>query len=221
MAVDGRLERAKSRYERSVFSGEHSGLDQADRELDALEADLAMSRGRIRHARFLAERDADPVEDPAELPELERALALYRALGQTRGEADALLWIGLVHQVIRRDDATAVPYLEQSRDLAEQADEVETLAEALRHLGIAHHFAGRLQQARDDLTRSSELRRKAGRPAGVASNMIGLGYIAAAEGRRDDALQILAEADALARAADAHAIAARIEEARAHIRQAD
>ncbi|WP_331772467.1 tetratricopeptide repeat protein (plasmid) [Embleya sp. NBC_00888] len=219
MVTDGRIERAKACYERSVFAGDHAGLDTADRELDAVEAELALSRGRVRHARFLARRDLDATEDPAELPAFERALALFRALGQVRGEGESLFWIGVVHQVVRRDHATAVPLLERARDLAIQVEDRETLAEALRHLGIADHAAGRLEAAREHLTRSSELRRAAGQPAGVAANMVGLGYIAAADGRRDHALQILAEADALARAHGAHAIVLQVEEARARLGQ--
>jgi hypothetical protein len=38
-----------------------------------------------------------PAEDPAELPLFERALELYRALGDTRGGAEALFWIGCLH----------------------------------------------------------------------------------------------------------------------------
>ncbi|MFE3200206.1 tetratricopeptide repeat protein [Embleya sp. NPDC059237] len=127
--------------------------------------------------------------------------------------------MGAVHQVVRRDNATAVPFLERSRDLAAQVDDRETLAEALRHLGVADHAAGRLEAAREHLTRSSEIRRTAGHQAAVAANMVGLGYIAAAAGRRDDALRILTEADALARTHEAHAIVRQVAQARAHLGQ--
>ncbi|MYS85329.1 tetratricopeptide repeat protein [Embleya scabrispora] len=219
MVADARIERAKVFYQRSVIAGENDGLTTADRELDALEAELALARGRIRHGRFLARRAEDETEEPGELAAFERALELFRALGDIRGEGESLFWIGAVHQVVRRDHATAVPILERSRDLATKVGDREIAAEALRHLGIAEHAAGRLGAAREHLTRSSEIRREAGLPAGVAANMVGLGYITAAEGRHDDALSILDEAHALALAHGAHNILLQIEEAQAHVRQ--
>src|SRR5690242_15865000 len=86
--TDDRLERARTLYEQAVFGGDAGALDEADRDLDAVEADTAMARGRILHGRFLNEREnagSSPVEDPAELPLFERAAELYRALGDTRG----------------------------------------------------------------------------------------------------------------------------------------
>jgi hypothetical protein len=47
--------------------------------------------------------------------------------------------------------------------------------------------------------------------------MVGLIYIAAAEGRRDDALALAAEAAEIAEASDAGAIALQVEEARAQL----
>jgi len=55
---DESIDQARLGYERSVFGGDHSLLDAADRALDAAEADLALARGRILHARFLAARRA-------------------------------------------------------------------------------------------------------------------------------------------------------------------
>jgi tetratricopeptide (TPR) repeat protein len=217
--TDARLGRAREVYERAVYGGDLSGLTDAERDLTAVEAEVALARGRILHARYQAPAagSGEPTEDPAELPLFERALELYRALGDPRGEAEALFWIGCLHQFIRRDDETAVPYLEQSERLAAQAGDQPTRAEALRHLGIAAHAAGRLDEARDRLEESSRLRRAAGALPGVASNMIGLAYIAAAQDRRTDARTILDEAETIARAHDAHAILRHIEQARARI----
>ena len=50
-----------------------------------------------------------PPEDPRELALFERAAQLYRVLGDLGGEAGSLFWIGCFHQVVRRDDGTAVP----------------------------------------------------------------------------------------------------------------
>jgi tetratricopeptide (TPR) repeat protein len=147
----------------------------------------------------------------------ERAIELYRALGDARGEAEALFWIGCLHQVIRRDNETAVPELEQSCQLAARVGDKSTQSEALRHLGIAAHTAGRLDEARERLEESSRLRREIGALPGVAANMVGLAYIAAAQDRRADALATLDEAHAIAQAHGAHAIVRQIEQARTDI----
>ena len=220
MGTDDRIERARASYGRAVFAGDTSGLIEAEQGLDAVEADAALARGLILHARFQsasADAGSSPAEDPAELPLFERALELYRALGDPRGEGEALFWIGCLYQFIRRDNETAVPYLERSCQLAAQTGDKPTWSEALRHLGIAAHAAGRLDEARERLAESSRLRREIGALPGVASNMIGLAYIAAAQDRRADALAILDEAEAIAHAHGAHAIARHIEQARTQI----
>src|SRR4051794_8025829 len=216
MRTDDRIERAREIYERAVYGGDGSALTEAERGLDAVEADVALARGRILHARFQSAPEP-AVEDPAELPLFERALTLSRAVGDMRGEAEALFWIGCVHQFIRRDDETAVPYLERSERLAAEVGDQRTRSEALRHLGISAHAAGRLDEARERLEESSRLRREAGALPGVASNMIGLAYIAAAQDRRADALATLDEAQAIAQAHGAHPILRHIEQARAQI----
>jgi tetratricopeptide (TPR) repeat protein len=218
--VDERIERARQLYERAVFNGDTGALAEADRELDAAEADLAVARGRIMHTRFLHQRDADPArtsEDPRELKLFDHATQLYRSVGDVRGEAEALFWVGCFHQVVRRDNDAAVPALERSFELASQAGAKLTMSEALRHLGIEAHAAGRLDAARQRLEDSTQLRRELGLLPGVAANLVGLAYVASAQGRRDDALALLAEAGAIAEASDAHRIGRWVAEARAHI----
>ena len=212
--MDERIERARLSYEQAIFTGDSSGLAAADRDLDEVQADLALARGRALHGRFLT----DHITDDAELSHFERALHLYKTLGDARGEAAALFWIGCYHQVVQRDDEAAVPLLEASRDCALRAGDRVTLAEALRHLGIADHRAGRLPEARAALEESTRIRRELGLTRGIAANLIGLAYIAAGEDRRDDGLAILAEAATLAEANDAPQILRDVEEARAALR---
>ncbi|GAA2639815.1 tetratricopeptide repeat protein [Paractinoplanes durhamensis] len=203
--------RSKDRIEWAVFSGDTSGLAEVERELDVAEADTALARGRLLHVRYQNDRAGG--EDPAELPLFERALELYRALGDTRGEADALFWIGCLHQYIRRDDKTAVPFLAQ----AARSDDRSIRSHALRHLGIAAHTAGRLDEAREHLEESSRLRREDGELPGVAANMVGLAYIAAAQDRRADALAILGSAHGIAESEGAAVIVRQLAEARSTI----
>jgi hypothetical protein len=218
--ADERVERSRLLYERAILAGEAGGLDEADQDLDAAEADLALARGRILHGRFLTQRAADPggaAADQRELDLFERAAGLYRALGDERGEAAALFWIGCFHQVAGRDNATAVPALSRSLDLAGRAGDPETAAEALRHLGIADHAAGRLDAARHHLEEATRLRRAAGHQAGVAANLIRLAYVAIGQGRPGDAEALLAEAGALAEADGARVLLDQIAEARTRL----
>lgn len=177
-----------------------------------------MARGRILHTRFLLRRDADPAAagaDPGELALFERAAQLYRELGDARGESEALFWVGCFHQVARRDNATALPALERSLELASQAGDKAVMAEVLRHLGIEAHAAGRLDAARQRLEESTRLRRETGQLPGVAANLVGLVYIAAAQERYEDALALLGEAIAIAEASNAPRILEQLTEARA------
>jgi tetratricopeptide (TPR) repeat protein len=218
MTADDRIELARQLYERAVFTGDPAALATAEQELDHVEADLALARGRIIHTRFLQvrdERSARLAEDPRELTLFERALALYRQLGDVRGEAEALFWIGCFHQIVRQDPAVAIPLLQRSHELAARSGDQATMSEALRHLGIADQFAGRLDSARERLEESTRLRREAGQVPGVAANLVGLAYNAAADGRRADAVAFLDEAAALARSTGARRIAAQVDEARA------
>ena len=206
--MDDRLTEAQERYEAAVFAGAHEGLAAADRALDAVEADAALARGRIRHARLLAA--GMPGEDPEEIALFDRALALYRSLGDTRGEAESLFWVGCYHQVVRHDMDASEPMFARAAELGDDL----TRSYALRHLAFAAHHAGRLDDAHAALTESTALRRALGFDAGVAANLIAAADFAA-EGGPGDAEALLDEAATLAAAAEAHAVASWVDEARA------
>jgi len=86
---------------------------------------------------------------------------------------------------------------------------------ALRHLGIAEHTAGRLEATRGLLEESVRLRREVGFLPGVAANLVGLTYIAAAQSRREEALAT--EAAEAAQASGARGLLSQVEEARTRI----
>jgi len=89
------------------------------------------------------------------------------------------------------------------------------MSEALRHLGIAAHARGDLETARQRLEESTRLRRELGLLPAVAANLVGLAYIAAAQGRAGDALALIAEGSQIAQAARADRILQQLDEARA------
>ncbi len=144
-------------------------------------------------------------------------LSCTAARDDVRGEGEALFWVGCCHQVVRRDNEAAVPVLWRSLELATEADDPVTMAEALRHLGIAEHAAGRLDAARLHLEESTRLRREIGVWPGVASNMVGLIYIAAGQDRREDGLALAEEARAIAEANGAPGLLRQIDEACAQL----
>jgi tetratricopeptide (TPR) repeat protein len=218
--MDERIERSRLLYEQALFEGDGGALATAELELDGVEADLALARGRVIHGWFLQQRAQDPEqarEDPRELALFEQAAELYRTRGDVRGEGEALFWVGCCHQVVRRDNQAAVPALWRSLELATEADDPVVMSEALRHLGIAEHAAGRLDAARLHLEESTRLRREMGAGRSVASNLVGLTYIAAGQDRRDDALKLIEEARTLAEASGAQGLLRQIEEARAAV----
>ncbi|MEH0933835.1 tetratricopeptide repeat protein [Micromonospora psammae] len=208
---DVRVVLAGEAYERAVFGGDPGGLAEAERDLDAVEADLVLARGRLLHARYLDDR----VEDPRELPLFERAVALYRELGDERGEAEALFWVGCVHQVVRQDEAAAAPAYARARELAGRAGDRLTLSYVLRHLAFAEQAAGRSDAARERMAESTRLRRDIGFRPGVAANLVALAFFALGDGRRDEAAALVDEAATTARAAGADGILRWVDQARA------
>lgn len=217
MADDRRLEQASAAYERAVFVGDPVGLDAAERGLDAVEADLALARGRLLHARFLDDR----AEDPRELDLFEHARELYVRLGDERGEAEALLWIGIVGQVVRDDWASALPPLERSYELAGRTGDALTASYAARHVGFAAARAGEIERGRALLEESVALRRELGFEAGVAAGLVALAELARRTGRGEDARALLEEADAVAVACGADGVRRWIDEGRRQLADPD
>jgi tetratricopeptide (TPR) repeat protein len=193
--TDPRLAEAVRAYDRVVFAGDASDVPGAERALDAVEADIALARGRLLHARYLEQREQ---EDPQELSLFERAAQLYAELGDARGEGEAVFWVGIVHQVIRGDHDTALPLFERSLALATAADDKLTQTYALRHLGFVAAESGDTAGAREHLLESTRLRRDLDFGPGVAANLIALAHVAAADEKGDEVRDFLDEADQLA-----------------------
>jgi tetratricopeptide (TPR) repeat protein len=210
---EGPIEQARLRYERAVFFGEVDGLAVGERELDAVEADLSLARGRILHARYLDTRQ----EDPRERPLFERAVELYRALGDVRGEAEALFWLACFDQVVRGEHDSVVSVLERSYELATAAGDKLTMSYAVRHLGFAEMAAGRLDEARDRLECSVQLRRDIGFQPGVAAGLVALAELVAQAGQHDEARRLVEEAAAVAEESGARGVLRWVDQARAEL----
>ena len=219
MSTDERLERARRRYEAATFGGDSSGLAAAEADLDGVEAELALTRGKIIHSRFLEQRGSGgaAAEDPREVELFTRASVLFRAAGDVRGEAESLFWIGCFLQVVRGDEAIAIPYLERSRELAAQAGDKLTISYALRHLGFTEYSAGRFDEARQMFEESTRLRREVGFLPGVAANLIALGEVVGEQDGQAAGLALITEAEAIARECGARGVLGWAAEARAEL----
>ena len=209
--MDERIERAKELYERAVFGGDREAVAAAEVELDAVEADLALTRARVLHARFLEERQ----EDPLELELFERAALLYERLGDVRGQAQAWFGIGLVHQVVRGDSEASLPSFERAHELARQAGDKLTISYVVRHLGFVDMAADRFDVAREHFDESVRLRREVGFLPGVAAGLLSLAELADEVGQKDEARALLDDAAEVAEASGARGILRWIEKARA------
>lgn len=204
---------AQERYERAVFGGDAEALTQADGDLDRVEAALSLARGRVAHARYLADRR----EQPDELRLFERAAELFARSGDVAGEAESAFWVGCWHQVIKGDHEAAVPALRRAVELASTAGDSLTLSYALRHLAFAANANGEAKQAWQLMQQSTDLRRQLGFRPGVAANLVALAYLSAESDRRADAGALLDEAEALATASGAAGVQTWVEQARHHV----
>ena len=204
------LARADLLNEQALFTGSAAARARAVAELDSAEALLALGRGRVLHARFLAERGA---EDPEELASFERALAIAELLGDRALEAQACFWVGLVHQVVRGEHEPALPFFARSYEVARDVGDAVTMSYAVRHLAFADDDAGRHAQAWARFEESVELRRVEGFLPGVAAGLLTLGEVAAEQGRPEEARRLLEEARGLAERVGAAPFLARIEAA--------
>jgi ketosteroid isomerase-like protein len=204
------LDRAQRHDEDAFFNDDTGTLDTAERELGAVEAGLALARGRIMHARFLT--GGEPSE--ATLRQFEQAAARYADLGDTRGEAEALFWVATFHQAVHGDHQTARPLLERAEKLAAAAGDDLTLSYVARHIGFAEEDAGHLDLAWQRYTESLRLRRELGFERGVAAALLALAEFASRHDSPAEALELLAEAGTIAEASDAAGITRRIQQAR-------
>lgn len=213
MSDQGWTGRARELYDRATFGGDAGALAAAERELDEVEANLAVARARLLHVRFLGGEEPDP----RELELVQRAAELYARLDQPAGQAEALFWAGTYHQVVRQDHETARPLLERSYELAEQAGDKLTLSYAARHLGFAEMAAGNTAAARQLLRESLRLRQEIAFTPGVAAALLALAELEAESGDREVVGPLLDEAAAVAEASGAHNVLEWIAETRAKV----
>lgn len=203
------IARADLLNEHALFTGSSEARVGAASELDRAEALVLQGRGRILHARYLADRE----EDPQELELFQRSLALAERAGDAGLAAWSRFWIGVVHQVCRGDDATGRPHFQAAYDAACERDDRLLRSYAVRHLGFSELERGQAATAWEAFEESVRLRREDGFGPGVAAGLLTLGQVAAEQGRPEEARRLLEEARETAATCGATAFAPAIEAA--------
>lgn len=190
----------------------------AERLLDATEAEIALARGRLIYEQYLR---SGPGGYPAlgangrpALPHFQRAAELFHRLGNSAGEREALFWIGTLEQVLNRDYSAASLALEEARALAERADDQLLLSCVERHLGFLAFLEGMPAEAENHLGESMRLRRSLRFEPGVAMGLVALAELFLEKKDAPRARQLLDEAAEVARASAASGALIAVERAR-------
>ena len=166
---------------------------------------LGMVRQHRCIARLVAGLAPDDAEVAAEEELMRGALAIWREIGDPVGTAQGLFGVGLVHQVLHRDWAAAMPYYWQAYGLAESVEESGDLyacSEIHRHVGFYYLTEDvRPGEAVRRLGYSLGLRARLGDPRRIPSGLVALGEAELAAGQPDRAVELLGRAVRLAREA--------------------
>jgi tetratricopeptide (TPR) repeat protein len=148
------------------------------------------------------------------------ALEIWCDIGDSAGVGRSLFGIGLVHQVLRRDWETAIPFFRESLALAtEHGDEI-TLSEAHRHVGFYYLVEDvQIERALHHLRRSLDLRHQHGDGRWLPGGSLALGQAELVAGNRAEAVGHLKAAVEQAREAGLRAD--RIEQCEEWLRRAE
>lgn len=175
------------------------GNERAAAVLDDLR-DLAMpaaalERGKLLHVAAIQERTLQPGQRAA----FSAALVGFQAGNDVAGAAEALFWLGLYDQW-ESEHAAAEPLLHESYELAAKVGDRLTQSYAARHLGFAASRRGAIDQARELLRESLELRRELAFRARRRRGATRLAELEREQGQTDEADALLANADRIASA---------------------
>ncbi|HEX4703327.1 MAG TPA: tetratricopeptide repeat protein [Pseudonocardiaceae bacterium] len=195
LLVEGAEALLEAAFRTGDYTIAHAKLNQArdvvaDR---ATEAAIADRLGWLLHFQAL-DNDRDTSRADEELALFQRALDIRRDIGDLGGVAAALFGLGLVHQVLRGDWDTAMPYFREALALAGHAD-VISRSEIHRHVGFYYLIADpQPDTALEHLRASLELRHQHDDKRWLPSGTQALGWATMAAGRQDEAVGLMREA---------------------------
>lgn len=192
LLADGKEALRTASFGTHDFDGAQAKLESArdraatedDRQAEAAALDtLAM----VLHYRAL-ENNRDASNADAEEALFRQALEIQRKIDDPGGIAESLFGIGLVHQVLRRDWATAMPYFWEALELADQHADAYVRSECYRHVGF-YYFAEEhdADKALEFLHTSLRLREEWGDPRSLSNGTLAIGQIELLAGRHEDA----------------------------------
>jgi tetratricopeptide (TPR) repeat protein len=178
-----------------------SAWERAHRDGDRITEAAALTRlGMLAH--FAALSDLTQADWESEERLFAAALTIQKDEGDLTGQAESLLGLGLVHQVLRGDWRTAMPFYREALALAEDHADEMVRSEVHRHIGFYHVFVGGdCEQGLRHLRMSQVLRERYGDPRRVATGTLALGEAELAAGNRTEAVRLLREAVLQARSA--------------------
>ena len=165
-------------------SAQQQAAAEGDRRTEAAALDkLAM----VLHYRAL-ENNRDSSNADAEEALFRRALTTQREIDDPAGIAESLFGIGLVHQVLRRDWAAAMPYFWEAMELADEHADAYVRSECHRHVGF-YYFAEEhdVERSLEYLRASQRLREEWGDPRSTSVGTLAIGQIELLAGRHADA----------------------------------
>ncbi|QRN95244.1 tetratricopeptide repeat protein [Archangium violaceum] len=132
-----------------------------------------LHKGRVYYWRKLIQNEG---EWDHCLSLFRESLALREAHGDTKGVAESLFYVGLVHQW-REGFEAARPFFERSLERAREAGDALQQSFSLRHLAFADEEAGRLEQALEQHRRALSLREEVGYRWGVMFQAVAVGDV--------------------------------------------
>jgi tetratricopeptide (TPR) repeat protein len=227
-------------YEAAFRSGDFTEADalleaardkaagEGDRETEAAVIhDLGMKLHYQAIAKLMRDAEVPAADVAAEEEMFRRSLAIGREIeresGDRAGTARPLFGLGLVHQVLRRDWQTAIPFFWQALELAdavEAAGDLYSCSEFHRHIGFYYLFEDvRLDRAVAHLEISLAFRERLADPKRIPSALAALGEAESAAGNHRRAVDLLRRAVESAR--EAGLLPERVEDAEEALRQAE
>ncbi|MGA9997424.1 MAG: CHAT domain-containing tetratricopeptide repeat protein, partial [Pyrinomonadaceae bacterium] len=143
---------------------------------------------------FMAAQKLRPEKTPElkvkAIEQYERALDLWRALGDARGEGYTLCGIGRTYKALGKLPE-AIQYLSQSLSRLQDIQDVSGQAFVLNEMGAAHRDLGNPMNALDYYDQALELRRSIGDQGGQAQLLNNIGQVSSNIGRQKKAIENL------------------------------
>lgn len=130
---------------------------------------------RAKGLRALASFNKELGKTQHSQTQLEQSLELFRAIGDTQGEAGVLHLLGVVAREAQRFEQ-ALEYLKEGLRLSQQQGDGWSIGSSFNDLAIVHAYLGQDAQAKELFQRSLEVKQEIGDLQGIAYAIANLGH---------------------------------------------